>query len=77
MLGALRQICLTISPGDDDLALAAGLVAGHDLTLYDATYAAVARHLGAPLVTLDEQLLDAGLGVRPDQLLAQLNEADA
>jgi predicted nucleic acid-binding protein len=73
VLSALRQICLTISPDDGDLALAAELVAEHDLTLYDAAYAAVARRRDAPLVTLDQQLLAAGLGTRPSELLAQLN----
>ncbi len=75
VLGALRQICLTIKPDDDDLALAAELADRYELTLYDAAYAAAAHRRGAPLVTLDRQLLDAGLGVRPDQLLAQLANA--
>jgi predicted nucleic acid-binding protein len=70
VLAALREICLTVSPGHDDLALATEIVAEHDLTLYDAAYAAVARHRGAPLVTLDQRLLDSGLGIRPDQLIA-------
>lgn len=77
VLAALREICLTISPDDDDLAHATALVTEHDLTLYDAAYAAVARRLEATLATLDQQLLDAGIGIPPDQLLAQLNEADA
>lgn len=72
VLGALRQICLTISPDDDDFALAAEIVCEHDVTLYDAAYAAVATRRNAPLVTLDQQLLDRGLGVSPDQVLTQL-----
>jgi predicted nucleic acid-binding protein len=72
VLGALGQICLTIAPDDDDLALATELVAEHDLTLYDAAYAAVARRRDAPLATLDRHLLDSGLGIRPDRLLIQL-----
>lgn len=75
VLVALRQICMTISPDDDDLALATQLVAEHDLMLYDAVYAAVARRRDVPLATLDQQLVDAGLGIRPDRLLAQLAEA--
>jgi predicted nucleic acid-binding protein len=76
VLGALREICLTIAPDDGDLALAAELVSEHGLTLYDAAYAAVALRRDTPLATLDRQLLDAGLGVRPDQLLAELAQAD-
>ena len=72
VLTALRTICLTITPGDDDFALAAELVAEHGLTVYDAAYAAVARRRDAPLVTLDRQLLDTGLGMSPDQLLTRL-----
>ncbi len=77
VLAALRQICLTISLDDDDLALATQLVTEHDLTLYDAACAAVAHRRDTPLATLDQRLLDARLGVRPDTLLAQLAEADA
>lgn len=76
VLRALREICLTITPDDDDLALAAELAAEHGLSVYDAAYAAAARRRDAPLVTLDQQLLDAGLGVDPDQLIAQLAQAD-
>jgi predicted nucleic acid-binding protein len=72
VLGALRQICITITPSDEDLALATALAAEHDLTLYDAAYAAVARRRAAPLATLDRQLLDSGLGITPEELLTQL-----
>jgi predicted nucleic acid-binding protein len=75
VLGALRQICLTIRPDDDDLAVAAELADRHGLTLYDAVYAAMARRRGASLVTFDQQLLETGLGVRPDQLLSELPDA--
>ena len=76
VLKALRDICLTITPDDDDLALTTELVAEHNLTVYDAAYAAVARRRRALLVTLDQQLLIAGLGMSPDQLLNQLTEID-
>jgi predicted nucleic acid-binding protein len=72
VLGALRQICLTIKPDDHDLGLATELVAEHDLTLYDAAYVAVAQRRNAPLVTLDQVILAAGLGTRPTDLLARL-----
>jgi predicted nucleic acid-binding protein len=74
VLGALREICPTVNPDHDDLALATNLAAEHDLTLYDAAYAAVAKRRDAPLVTLDRQLLDGGLAITPSQLLAQLTK---
>lgn len=76
VLSALREICLTMHADDEILRDAAELVAEHGLTFYDAAYAAVARRLDAPLATLDKLLLGTGLGIRPDKLLAQLNEAD-
>lgn len=72
VLSALREICLTINPDSEDLALAAELAGQYELTLYDAAYVAAARRRGAPFVTLDAQLLDSGLGLRPEQLLARL-----
>ena len=72
VLAALRQVCRTITPDDQDLALAADLGAKHHLTLYDAAYAAVARLRRAPLVTFDRQLINPGLGVRPDHVLGGL-----
>ena len=76
VLSALREICLTMHADDEILRDAAELVAEHGLTFCDAAYAAVARRLDAPLATLDKLLLGTGLGIRPDKLLAQLNEAD-
>jgi predicted nucleic acid-binding protein len=73
VLAALREICPTIIPERDDLALASELAAEHELTLYDAAYAAVAKRRDAPLVTFDRELLAAGLGIRPPELLAQLD----
>jgi predicted nucleic acid-binding protein len=72
VLGALREICPTIIPENDDLALASELAAEHELTLYDAAYAAVAQRRDAPFVTFDRQLLAAGLGIRPPELLARI-----
>ncbi len=72
VLAALREICPAIAPTAEDLAEAAALAEQHELTLYDAAYAAVSRRRGAQLVTLDRELLRAGLGRRPSELLAEL-----
>ena len=60
-----------------DLRRATELAAQHDLTLYDAAYAAVAESREATLATLDTALLDAGLGTRPSELAARLEDDDA
>jgi predicted nucleic acid-binding protein len=52
--------------------LATKLAAQHDLTLYDAAYAAVAKNRKAALATLDKQLLDAKLGKRPSEVAAKI-----
>ena len=75
VLEALAEICPAITPDTTDLHEAAELAEQHDLTLYDAAYAAVARRRGAHLATLDGQLLDAGLGRRPSQLIEELPSA--
>lgn len=72
VLEALAEICPAVRPDADDLRLAAELGARHDLTLYDAAYAAVAENRGATLATLDRALLKAGLGSRPSELSGQL-----
>lgn len=41
------------------------LAADHNVTAYDATYAALGRHLGGQHVTYDGQVLAAGLGIHP------------
>jgi predicted nucleic acid-binding protein len=69
VVAAIREICPVVAPDDDDLAAAAVLATEHDLTLYDATYAAIARRMDAALVTYDVALLSASLGVRPAELL--------
>jgi predicted nucleic acid-binding protein len=73
VLASLAEICPAITPTSDDLAEAAELAVQHDLTLYDAAYAAVARRRGARLATLDGELLRAGLGSRPSELAAELH----
>ncbi|HSK50107.1 MAG TPA: type II toxin-antitoxin system VapC family toxin [Solirubrobacterales bacterium] len=70
VLQALREVCPVIAPTDSELSLAAELAADHDLTLYDASYAAVARARGARVATFDRRLLDAGLGLQPGELVS-------
>jgi predicted nucleic acid-binding protein len=74
VLDALREVCPSIAPTDDDFREAARLAEQHDLTLYDAAYAAVARRRGAALATLDPELLRAGLGRRPSELAGEIPE---
>lgn len=75
VLEALTEICPAISPSPEQMRLASRLAEKHDLTLYDAAYAAVAQSRKAILVTLDRQLLDAGLGKPPSEVIAQLKSA--
>jgi predicted nucleic acid-binding protein len=72
VLEALSEVCPAISPTAEEMRDAVLLAAGHDLTVYDAAYAAVARRRGAQLVTLDGALLSAGLGRRPFQLMNEI-----
>jgi predicted nucleic acid-binding protein len=76
VLGSLREICPTIAPDEEDLQLACALASEHELTLYDATYAAVAARRNATLVTHDRRLLDSGLGQRPNELIAAWEEEE-
>jgi len=71
VLDALAVICPALRPTQAEFRLATKLAARHDLTLYDAAYAAVAKQRKATLATLDTELLDAGLGTRPSELAAQ------
>lgn len=71
VLDALGEVCAAVSPDAADFRRAAELAEQHDLTLYDAAYAAVAESHGAALVTLDGDLLRAGLGMRPRELTAK------
>lgn len=70
VLHATREICAAVTPDGQELAHAARLASDHDLTLYDAAYAAVAQRRGAVLATLDGKLLASGLGSRPAHVLA-------
>lgn len=72
VLGALAEICPAAQPDPDELRLAAELADRHDLTLYDAGYAAVAENRRATLATLDRALLKAGLGRRPSEVAEEL-----
>jgi len=65
-------ICPRIAPTGEDLREAAALAEEHDLTFYDAAYAAVTRRRAAQLVTSDGELLRAGLGRRPSELAGEL-----
>jgi predicted nucleic acid-binding protein len=76
VLEALDAICPTVRLEPEERRLAAELAERHDLTLYDAAYAAVARSRGATLATLDRELLRAGLGTRPGELAARLAEME-
>ena len=86
MLGYIRQDALTeagavryfeeaeaivqmIEPPRIDTVL--HLAVQHRLSAYDATYAALARHLGVQHVTYDGQVLRAGLGIHPRDFLSQ------
>lgn len=69
VLDALASICPALKPSTEEMHLAAELAERHNLTLYDAAYAAVAAHREATLATLDRDLLAAGLGTRPARLV--------
>jgi len=69
VIEALVEICPSIRPNREEMKVASLLAERHDLTLYDAAYAAVAQGRSAQLVTLDRALLDAKLGSRPAELV--------
>ena len=75
VVGALAEICPAIEPSTNELAVAADLADQHDLTLYDATYAAVAQARGAELASLDKALLKAGLARPPAEVVALVAQA--
>lgn len=52
--------------------LAARLGVEHQLTFYDAAWAAAAQALQVPLVSADSQLLGAGLAESPSELVRRL-----
>lgn len=68
VIEALAEVCPALRPSPEEMRVASELAERHDLTLYDAAYAAVAQSRSAELVTLDRALLDAGLGRRPSDL---------
>ena len=68
----MAQICPTVVPTAEDLGEAARVAEEHGLTLCDAAYAAVARRRDAYLATLDRELLRAGLGRKPSDLVSEL-----
>lgn len=72
VLEALTEICPALSPELAQLNRAAAIADQHNLTLYDAAYAALAEARQATLATLDRQLLAAGLGQRPSEIVANL-----
>jgi predicted nucleic acid-binding protein len=77
VLAALEEICPAVRPDADELRLASELAERHELTVYDAAYAAVAESREATLATLDRALLKAGLGSRPSALSQQLDSPAA
>ncbi len=76
VLEALAEVCPALRPRPEELRRAIELAARHDLTLYDAAYAAVAEGREATLATLDQALLQAGLGTRPSELAAKLDDSE-
>lgn len=68
VLEALIEICPTIRPSPEEMRGASHLAELHDLTFYDAAYAAVAQNRSAELATLDRALLAAELGHRPSEI---------
>ncbi len=74
VIGALAEICPAIRPSPEEMRVASQLAEHHDLTLYDAAYAAVAQSRSAELVTLDRALLSAKLGRRPSELTGTIKQ---
>ncbi|MGD0121312.1 MAG: type II toxin-antitoxin system VapC family toxin [Candidatus Limnocylindrales bacterium] len=70
VLAALDVICPRLTLTLAELSDAAVLAEAHNLTMYDAAYAAAARSRHADLATLDRALLEAGLGRRPSEIVA-------
>jgi len=72
VLEALDVICPRLAATPPELAQALALAERHNLTVYDAAYAAVAQSRNALLATMDRSLLAAGLGSRPSEIVAAL-----
>ncbi len=71
VLEALNEICQPVALRASERITAARLAKDYQLTFYDAACAAIAQERGGRLVTLDRQLLRAGLGVRPEDAVAR------
>jgi predicted nucleic acid-binding protein len=70
-LGLLIEICGDpIDLAVADHGVAAELARAHDLTFYDASYAAIARRIGRGLLSADRDLLAPGLAVGLEHALA-------
>jgi predicted nucleic acid-binding protein len=76
VIEALAEVCPAVRPSPEEMRVASQLAERHDLTLYDAAYAAVAQSRSAELVTLDRALLAARLGSRPSELVAAIAGAE-
>jgi predicted nucleic acid-binding protein len=72
VLESLALICPQVPLSTEELRTMADLAERHDLTIYDAAYAAVAQVRRAELATMDDALLGSGLGRRPSSILADL-----
>lgn len=76
VIEALAEVCPAVRPSPEEMRVASQLAERHDLTLYDAAYAAVAQSRSAELVTLDRALLGAKLGRRPSELANAIADAE-
>lgn len=72
VLDALGEMVPRWVPRPVEWARAAVLAEAHRLTVYDATYGAVAERRDALLATMDAGLLAAGLGLQPSDVLRRL-----
>lgn len=70
VLEAISDIYQPVALAASERITAARLARDHQITFYAAAGAAIARERGGRLVTLDRQLLRAGLGVRPEDVVA-------
>lgn len=70
VLDALTEICRPMPLRASERITAGRLARDYQLRFYDAAGAAIAQERGGRLVTLDRQLLRAGLGVRPEDVVA-------
>lgn len=75
-LDDVRVVCAALAPTARDLRLAARLAEEHDLTFYDAVYAAAAQSAGAVLASADAALVGAGLAETPAALARRLGLTD-